>query len=826
MYSKNQKSHLMDPAYLSHFPLIEIKKSKYANITCNTPIFWLEQNQYDSLGPAMIPIASYRYLLNHAGLDINLDDTMAFDKYINKINNGKEAIFFSRFLIYLGFHNRAKDLVISCKEIKESSKEIKSWCDLILTQIKRATDVYNWDINLLSEIKNIELKKLSPQLQFLISLWKTIYWTTIGFDKSLSTKYIDNCYSILNTFEYFTSNIYNRVLALSRLARYQSVHLLNLKKKEEYNKLIYKTLHYLDDLENCKKVLLNKSNEFFITEHKRRLLEFHSINLFETNEYKQAIPYIMKAVELDPNCPKALMLAGFAQYKSGFYNNSYKLLNQAIFKGVLERSYCKRLIEKISYLNRNNTFIINRKDEINITESIQTTSEFESIMQSPAMIKNYENISKKFKIESNDIIEYLKTKNIYSRYLPFWELRPAQIENSPILTAAPLVAMDAWHSKKNPFFSSLYIQRIMMPLFRSELWYGSISNSKLAKNTIEIGNSLDFIKNLSLESSLLLSNISNITNLSVLNRNLIARIVGNLGYIKDAIKLSELCPSNNVWTVEETYLVCTNLFYRFIQHEIEVEKFCKELEIALLRIPKVEETLRARFSLSIIGCICCGQSKNILLLVNWVTICKKLVDSIILSPSFSDFEKGLLYSRYFRAVCYFPFLNDDKTELLYEAEMCEKYARNLIPGDEHEEILMRDNIYSMLDTLQRVYVKLGDFNKAESMLLEIHKKIDPYDSKSLNQLGDFYEKQGKIDKAIHFFCKGVEYGIPQGRVSAFRAGYLLESTGEYDQAIEYYFKSLDFWPDGLSPVQGILRIAKKTKDKYLENWSKNKLKKI
>ena len=119
----------------------------------------------------------------------------------------------------------------------------------------------------------------------------------------------------------------------------------------------------------------------------------------------------------------------------------------------------------------------------------------------------------------------------------------------------------------------------------------------------------------------------------------------------------------------------------------------------------------------------------------------------------------------------------------------------------------------------------GDGGSSLEMLQEILENVDPLDSKALNQLGELQENSGKLNEAILSFSKATQFGAPQGRIAAFRAGYLLEKQQHYDMARQYYFKSLQFWPKGISPLKGLIRVADKTKDRYLRNWAKVEMKK-
>jgi tetratricopeptide (TPR) repeat protein len=836
MNNKNKLLNLNDTAYLAYQPLINFEFDKTSNLTSQAVTYWLKQTEFDAWGPSMLPVSSFRFLLNQGGLPIHWGSFFAFPYHHsaisslltlwqNKTLSSDQSIYLARFLLYLGFHQDSKNILLALSDSIQDSPEHAVWCQYLLAQIHRTSTIGHWSIQKLEASLAEYSASISPRLNFNASLMIAIYWTTLGLSKTDATKWLEQAEAIISTNAHFKRNLFDRRLAESRLARYQAVHFFNQKKTKKYQSVIDETLISLGIMQECSSVRHSSAKRFLVDEAKRRLLEYHVLNLFARDRYKQAIPYALEATQIDPHCPKALMLTGYAFYKTGQPKEAIIHLRQSILKGVLERAYCQHLLLEMSPIHRN--FIAERREveDSNLFSFQLHSNQSKNIQLSPAFLENYQMFLQQTDSKPIDIQKHLKSKIIYQQYLPFWELCRHPTEMGPVLVEAPLAAWEAWTQNKEPFYHTLYIQRIMMPGFREELWHASVGNMKLAQDSITESRNPRMLSGLSDHCDKLLNALENKDRLSKLELSLVARVLGNLGFIQEALQMSQFDETKNHWNVEESYLANTHLFYKFILEGNHSSNFDQLLIQALMKTPKTPLTLRARFSFCIIACIYYGQAKNPDKLPDWREATQKVIDDILASVEFSDFEKNLLYSRFYRAVCYLPYLIHDHKKLIYEAEICEQLARNLNPKNSFESILKRDNLYSMLDTLHRVYLKLDDKERAEKMLLEILDKIDPSDSKALNQLGELYENQGKFDKAISCFCKATEFGAPQGRVAAFRAGYLLERSGQDYSALEYYFKSLQFWPNGLSPLQGILRLANKTKNHYLKTWAKTEYKK-
>jgi tetratricopeptide (TPR) repeat protein len=848
--NRTSDSFLRESASLAYLPLINASSSKFANLTSQAVTYWLDCKRYDAWGPSMLVVDSFRYLLNQAGLTIGFGDFFLdfstenpkikklTESYFRENLNTEESIYFARLMQYLGFQRNARTILLALRSA-QMKPEYEVWIELLLTQIDRTISLNEWSASKLESILKTHSTAISPKLRFNATLMIACYYcTSAGLNQVSAQKWLDDANSIIRSDGYFKKNPFDRLIAELRLARYVAVHLLNQGQSKAYHEVVSSTLTKINSKIKDSKMNRNRSKLFLLKEAKRRLLEYHVLNLCELQRFKKAIPFAIEAVSVDPHCAKALMIAGDVLFQGNNKKKAVPYYRQALVKGVLENSYCREMLVKLKVLPRDfvtqDPLMIEicstdreRNNEVDSEHSLFDPSLTKvSASTGPVFITSFKPFLKKFENKERCAREWIKSTEAYQQFLPFWELRESGTVG-PILNQAPLVAWEALRAKKAPFFETLYIQRIMMPEFRNELVNASIRHTTLAQRALKSATKLSFLDNLSVRTTQLLKSVDDINRTSILEKNMIARVVGNLGFIRDAFDISRdnSFQQKSIWTVEESYLNNTFLFYKFILERSNAVDLGEKLEEAMLKTPKTASTLRARFSNCIIACVYYGQAFNHAQLVVWREIARKTMDEINSCASFSEFEKQLLNSRYYRAVCYLPFCTGDEKQLLDDVQKCESFSRALHPKNKHQKILKRDNLYSMLDTLHRIYLKLNDSERAEKMLQEILTDIDPVDSKALNQLGELYENQGRIDEAITCFRKATIYGAPQGRIAAFRAGYLLEGKEDYGLAQEYYFLSLQFWPKGISPLTGLSRIAKKTQDLYLKKWTRSEIRK-
>lgn len=89
----------------------------------------------------------------------------------------------------------------------------------------------------------------------------------------------------------------------------------------------------------------------------------------------------------------------------------------------------------------------------------------------------------------------------------------------------------------------------------------------------------------------------------------------------------------------------------------------------------------------------------------------------------------------------------------------ENYARKLEPINEYENLIAKENLYTLLQTLSKWNFFLGNDIVAEKSLIEMC-ELDPLDSRAFSEYGLYLYKKKRFVKAEQYFSKAIELGPP------------------------------------------------------------------
>ncbi len=251
----------------------------------------------------------------------------------------------------------------------------------------------------------------------------------------------------------------------------------------------------------------------------------------------------------------------------------------------------------------------------------------------------------------------------------------------------------------------------------------------------------------------------------------LSRTVAALGFLRDSLELLPAPDPAERLSPEQAYVESTRYFTRSIQQLSAPGWTDEELAALYVRIPAAKETLRIRLLFAIAGCVLTAQRTQTARALAWRAAASVHLDEVKACREFSPFEQQLLESRYWRAVCYCPFLTGDRGALRTEAETCERLARELAPGNAHEE--RRD-----------------------------------------------------LAGARTAFLRAQALGAPLGYVAAYQAGRLSEQLGLHDEAILCQLRSLALWPSGLSPLIRLHALGRITGDAALVRFAEHGLARV
>jgi len=837
------KIYCDDMATLAFQPFIDLTPSAFANLSSQAPLHWLNSD-FSSCqwGAFMHFYGPTRRLLKIGGLNLEDENFLnihlphpRWDFLTSGYSKGdleiKEQIFFVRLLFYLGFYNQGVEL---CKKSIQECETLEQhlWVSYLQQLGNSLCDPSNWSpIDLIREMDSMKIKTTcSPFLYFHIFLLLAKFYIRNDYDSNAAEKWLNKASLLTEDFANCTNDDIN--LARLRLDKYRGD--LYFKRGEPQKAvLLLQNACNFSDLSISR---LSKDSQYLylFKETKRRLLDALTFYYDHCGNQKEAFKYAQQSVYIDPYCSYALLLAGKTAVNID-RELSKRYFEQAAEYGILERPYVKRALVTLFQTEfplrmqdlqmealDGGLFLVPQKKPANATQDEYSNADSSPYLdvKLPIEVGALDEIAN---THSEDIDwEKIKTKPVYLRSLPFWELKLSNFK-TPMFCLEPLIALEIFKNKELPWSKTLYLQRAMPLNFREELIFAVAPHALFAICHQSKAGKLEILQNRSEWSDKIFSTYQTISNLPKLERILFCRLLGALGFYEEALKGLPLPEKNSPWDIEDEYTFCTKLFFENI-YFIGGDPFpYQDIEFAFEKLSLRAESLRMKLVLTMLGCVYHAKRNHVPSLKKWR---EKGFESLIKvqnSAHFDEFEKGLLTSRFYRAASFYPFLTQDRATLQKEAELCEFYGRSLKPQTEKEKLLYRENLFPMLESMARIFNFLGDPKRSLNLMEEIVYKIDDQDAKAWIQVGESREKNGDLRGALEAFQAAINLGIPLGGIACYRAGRTCEKLGDFNEAKSYYIRSLKFCPKGLSPLRRLNAISKELGDGYLKNWSEASL---
>lgn len=804
--------YFVDTATLAFQPIIDLSESPFANLSCQAAIHWLNQDCTPSnWGGFMNFYGPTRILLKAGGL--NLEDKnflklkstnpkwiKLVEKYLKGDLTNKEKLYFVRLLYYMGFYQQGVDV---CQTVLRRENDIENvYWSLYLKELGESIqNPLEKDFSSFITLILTTEEKLSPLLTFHIYMLITKFYIRQKKDEINSKFWLDKIELLIND-ELF-KQLKNCALGIGRFYKYQAEYFLLLKNNINAKKTLLLAKDILE--KGFKLVQKDSSSSYLFFETKRRVLDAIYFICIK-DEPQEAYRYAKESSEIDPFCSYNHSL--IAEASKNFNSEDCKLsFEKASHFGVIERSYAKTQLDSNKFSNHQNVFLISQ------------TKDAKNLYKLPIEINSLEKISNDLNLA--DSWDEMKKLEAYQRFLPFWSLENSSSLTSPVFCKGPLVALEAFQSIKSPWFSTTYLQRAMTRDFREELFFTISPHENFAQLNIKEGSSLNVLKNSSRQANEIFSMLPILYSFSKLEQIQFCRLLGSLGFYGEAIKRLPMVDKNCSWNLEDEYAYCTELFFEHIEYDGLIHSLNEKIEFTYHKLSFKPESIRMRLTLTMLGVVYYAKQKNVPLINLWKERGHKELERMHNCSEFDNFEKKLLTSRFYRAVSFYSFLINDLYTLKQEAEKCETLARNLKKenNSELQNLLFRENQIPMLESMSRIYDKLGESARALNLMEEIVKNIDGNDSKAWIQVGELREKNGNIEGALQAYLKAAELALPMGNIAWYKAGRTYEKIGLPKFSIDCYLNSLKCCPKGISPLKRIHEISFKMNDSYLKAWS-------
>jgi len=800
-------------------------------LTARAALHWFEQTDIDAWGAFMFLIPQTRKALERSGVLIttgsfrelpvqsprwkDLLSRLAADSLTSA-----ELLHFARLLLFLNFVDDVPPLIGRARTRATSASEV-AWADVLAGQTQRLQGVEG-EAAALGPPEYIDgSANLNLQRALLATVW------SVQDDKA-SNSWLSIAQSAAENAprEY-------RPIARARVARYEALLEGVRGDGEAAERRLARAASDLAAFAES-----SPARTYLARETERRLADARFRSAMRGKRLEVALASALRAVELDPFCARAHLFAGEALSLLGRRDEAEGSLFIASRLGSsLERSRAGELWSQCGDdADRRATRLV---WAVECAPPLQKGMAIHSGVlpglaegqrpplqawlqrfdhpQGPGLITDSADAQRALEGVLDDRLEQqLLSSRTYNLFSSYWTLGPVQTPGASLMAACPTALARSMEYELNPLVETISMQRAMTGRFRAQLWAASQPNLLDSQRAIKRAYQLEDLRGRSAACDTVLDAYEGRLSLSPIRRSVLARLLAALGFHAAALEANPPIDWEKPWTPEDHYAVSTHLFVRFVvEGYASIDEHARAFACSI-RSP---ETLRARYSFAIRAIVLAGRRGDKEETDAWRPRLLQLVYEVQDSSLFSDFEKGLLLTRAYRATGFASFLNDREEELRHEMEHCEEIARGLQAQNDWEELLFRDNLYPMLESCSRTYAAIGDHERSISMMMEIVQEVDPSAPKAWAQVGELHESAGQLDEAYQAFTTAGRLGVPYGEIGWYRAGRLAEKRGDTDTALECYWHSFRAWPAGISPLIRIAELTGDTHNSDLRCWA-------
>ncbi|WP_117213701.1 tetratricopeptide repeat protein [Allorhizocola rhizosphaerae] len=190
----------------------------------------------------------------------------------------------------------------------------------------------------------------------------------------------------------------------------------------------------------------------------------------------------------------------------------------------------------------------------------------------------------------------------------------------------------------------------------------------------------------------------------------------------------------------------------------------------------------------------------------WRDRAQEFLDTVLADDGFTEFEKVMLESRFYRGVGFVPFMRGDKAGTVEDMRRAEELARAVPATTEWEEFLKRENLHACLESRSKEAFGLRDVPLGIERTLEFL-SLDPYDPKSHIELAEALSKQERFAEAGESYLRAARLGPLGTAIGYAMAGECFSRAGDAVAAEDCFVQSLRIDPYAISAARGWRRVT-------------------
>lgn len=166
----------------------------------------------------------------------------------------------------------------------------------------------------------------------------------------------------------------------------------------------------------------------------------------------------------------------------------------------------------------------------------------------------------------------------------------------------------------------------------------------------------------------------------------------------------------------------------------------------------------------------------------------------------------ILWSRFWRAASFLPYFRGDMTQAQEEMDQVLTLGRQAVPGNHRETVVWKTNLVPALQTAAKVALAAGDRDRA-LRLCEERRRLDPWDSLCLIELGDSLRMHERLEEAAAVYCLAARLGPPGTPVAWYLAGACYERLNSGSLARDCYIRALRIDPLGIPSQERLMALT-------------------
>ena len=645
-------------------------------LTARGALHWFDMPGFDHWGAVMYPFGRYRDLCRAAGLNlVRTARALPSDRarWVSNVRRQDgadvdldEHLWFVRLLLYLGFHSDAARRLRSNpgQEASSSGQLATAYLAGLLAYLGGTAD--RWDPTALASRMHAWRGSSTP-LAFTSALFLASFTTRIAQDPRAALAWFEVARALIPTSEPAS------LIATARLERHMWAWRRAMGAGAETDIPLLEAVEQL----NATQAEIADNDVFLRVEAARRIYGVLANAALRIGNYRDAQRFSERAAHLDPYCPQALVLAGEAAQRAGDRPAAIRYFERTILTGVVERAFALRRLAELGARTFAERYDQLEAYELDAFWSISVPDRF---THPPIELAEVRDLATRVAGDPRRRRQ-IEHSEVYGRLGMFWHLHEvAEPQPSPSFARLPLRAFHLLDSEVDPFFSSVYTQHCYRVGIRDQLLAAAAPGAQhdplglFGRDLAELSAASEQMADLN-------------SRMNALNRNsstlwvaAIARVLGYLGFIPDALRIAERKTNGGPLSPAEAYLGMTALFLRTLGYKST--GFEAAAEQLWTSIPEREDTLRTRLTVSInAGVFQAGTMRSPDGAARWRERGIRVLDAIDRCTSFSALERHLLTSRFYRFASFVPYLRNDRALLEIETSLFEREARAIILPD-------------------------------------------------------------------------------------------------------------------------------------------------